>query len=247
MYDFVALDERPTRSAIRRKRREEKRSVRLSRLEGYRKSLRGQQEAKARRAQAEAFAKAEQRRLRQLYERRVVLATTLAESVLSFEVKFPEFRNIDLNRVRMYMLGESHSCIPLPLELGMAVGNYRRDLLVTQLRTEPAVDAVRQMTSQQLSVVIDTMTARFDELVELSNGLRNCGTWHPYCRHTNDHVQSRHQSRRTASRRWHRNVLKVYILTVGLAAVVELYSYAQIPQPCWLRQLISRTNVRLVA
>ncbi len=247
MIDLDQLEERPTRSALRRQKRAKKRALRLLLREEYRQSLTGRRETKNRLMRQAEFLAAEERRLRLLQERQVALAATLAESVVAFEVRFPQFGDIDLKQVRAYMLGESHRSLPLPAELGVAVSAYRSRLLAKQLRTEPALEATKQMSVEQRDGVIDAMIAHFDALLDQSDGLYNCSVWHPACRHTNDHARTRRASRRTSSRRWQRNVLRVYIETVGLGAIVELFCYAQLPLPLWLRKLNAQMNIRLIA
>ena len=227
----------PSKSARRRDRRHARKRGKEARYRersldfNYRRAAELQQEAR------QQFEAEEARRLELLRRRQAAMAAALAESVDVFETQFPGFDYVDLVRARAYMLGKRHDCHALPIMLSIAVGDYRRDLLARELRAEPATQAVAKLTAQQLQEVINAVTRHFDDLLELSDGLRNCASWHPCCRSTSDYIRSRRHKRHDQSRRWKHNVLTVYVRYVGISAIEELYSYAQIPLPHWLRKL----------
>ncbi len=248
MIDIDQLDILPTKSALRRRKRREKRAYHELRLANYRQSFAGRKAAREREQASVAFRAQEERRLELLRRRTLAMASALAVSVVNFEVEFGSYLTTDLNRARAYMLGETHRCMPLPLELSVAVGDYRRDLLARRLQIEPFITEINALTSVQYNEVLDALVGHFEELMEVSDGLYNCSVWHPLCKNTNDHARSRRISRRSATRKWQRNVLKVYINITGLSAVEDLFSYALIPQPRWLRQIIAQSKtVRLIA
>lgn len=177
----------------------------------------------------------EARRQDLLQRRQQDMAGALARSTTEFVTRFPGFEHVDLSMTRAYMLGERHDCHSLPIALSLAIGNYRRDLLARQLKSEPDREVVRLLTVRQQEEVVGALIRHFDHLMGVSDGLSNCATWHPLCRSTNDHPRSRRSKQRDCSRRWQQNVLSIYIKHTGVSAVSELYSYAQIPLPQWLR------------
>lgn len=178
MIDFDQWDEFPTKSAKRRHRRRVKRAYREFRLAKYRQSFGGRKAAREREQASAAFRAQEERRLELLKRRTLAMAEALAVSVVNFEVQFGSYINTDLNRARAYMLGETHHCMPLPLELSVAVGDYRRDLLASRLQPESVITEIDALTSTQYDEVINALVGHFDQLMEVSDGLYNCSEWH---------------------------------------------------------------------
>lgn len=247
MKDVEWLSDQPTKSAVRRLKRRARKQAKREQYLAKTASFRFLRSEQLRLETADRFALQEARRLILLERQQTEMSTTLARSAIEFCVMFPGYDHVDLVCVRAYMLGERHDCKPLPLVLGGAVGNYRRDLLARQLKTEPDTLVVRELTTQQLDEVTKALIGHFEDLVEVSDGLRNCAEWHPQCRSTNDHARTRRHSQSDRSRRWQKNVLLVYIRRVGLSAIEELYSYVQIPLPVWLRKFQKIQKFQFIA